>query len=791
MRLCEVWVEGRLGLCLLILIVALVLKPVGAQIGNTYGNTVYNTGWTLQAEIRISEVSGATYGKSPSQLYGRGFSYLITGYDDSDTEPGIYVHTNDDGTAYYGKQIWSQVAKLVPSDTYADDEFGKHMVSDENTLIVSAPYSDVAGDTDAGAVYIFNGTLRHWTQIQRLTAPDASAGDLFGELMSMHADRLVISCKESVGDWFRDSADTATVGAAYVYDRDPTLATWSRSAKLHPNDMDVGNYFGSGVSVYDDWVVGSAVNDFETGLRSGSAYMFKKTTGAWSQQQKLMAADLIYWQPERDFAKYEVILGVKHFAHSVSMYDNTLALGVRRSDNSETLTDGVYIYTGYEEDMRWSVQQRLFTSTSDVGTEETVTGTTAKLFPEGSLVAVTDAINDAGNAYVFKRFAGGWTIQQKISPVNAFDEIEGGSDQEYTGYTGTAGSAAQIAYGAAGPLDTAILWGGTLLTHYEGTTLIHSRYHNGSCLLLWMSDHYLDGWDTAVLTIRAPDTTNDTFHPHCDQVDPFYVRYCPYQPQDQGVYIARVFAATEARFYWEISWQVQVEKTGMWYRGDFSTKMRFNYNSTSMAFNFFDAENLIALDRNCFRCIALARESWADLQVIGGDSFWPLDAWNAPWHISTYEGRDLISMGNICEGVNHYQCYQRIRDGYYILRLGGGLFGRLTGLPYNNSRWEGCGESGTDRDQLVFRIDSGVCTAIQKYTYTERCSRPPPIDFYVLEGNQAPSAGGTASPTVNVFGEPYVEGAMYRRLESEEESEESTNRRLAEEESSQPIFDFF
>jgi hypothetical protein len=27
-----------------------------------------------------------------------------------------------------------------------------------------------------------------------------------------------------------------------------------------------------------------------------------------------------------------------------------------------------------------------------------------------------------------------------------------------------------------------------------------------------------DGWDTAVLTVRAPDLTNDTFHPHCDQV---------------------------------------------------------------------------------------------------------------------------------------------------------------------------------------------------------------------------------------------------------------------------------
>ena len=134
--------------------------------------------------------------------------------------------------------------------------------------------------------------------------------------------------------------------------------TWTRSAKLYANDMNVGNYFGENVAVSGDWVVTSAMNDFETGWRSGSAYMFKNTAGAWSQQQKLMAADLIYWQPERDFAKYEVILGVKVFANSVSIKDDTLALGVRRSDNSETLTDGVYIYTGDAEENRWSVQQR-------------------------------------------------------------------------------------------------------------------------------------------------------------------------------------------------------------------------------------------------------------------------------------------------------------------------------------------------------------------------------------------------------------------------------------------------
>ena len=53
------------------------------------------------------------------------------------------------------------------------------------------------------------------------------------------------------------------------------------------------------------------------------------------------------------------------------------------------------------------------------------------------------------------------------------------------------------------------------------------------------------------------------------QVDPFLVRYCPYQATDEGIYIVKVFAAIEARFYWELSWQVTVEATGETFRGKF------------------------------------------------------------------------------------------------------------------------------------------------------------------------------------------------------------------------------
>jgi hypothetical protein len=276
-----------------------------------------------------------------------------------------------------------------------------------------------------------------------------------------------------------------------------------------------------------------------------------------------------------------------------------------------------------------------------------------------------------------------------------------------------------------------------------------------------MSDHFKDGWDTAVLTVIAPDQSNNTFAPHCDQPFPFFVRYCPYSPTDEGVYIVKVFAATKARFFWEISWRVMVESTGQWYSGDFATKMKFNFNGTDLAFSLVETENLVDFTAPCYRCTKIALQSWKELQVIGNFALWPLQVYGAPWYISDYQARVVYSTGKLCYGVSLWECYQTIQDGIYILRLGAGLFGELNGFPFTNANWTGCGASGGYRDQLVFRIANGQCETLQVFSYSSRCSHPPPINLAQYSSTAPPTAGGTVAPTQSTFGEPYVKGQMY------------------------------
>ena len=65
---------------------------------------------------------------------------------------------------------------------------------------------------------------------------------------------------------------------------------------------------------------------------------------------------------------------------------------------------------------------------------------------------------------------------------------------------------------------------------------------------------------------------------------------------------------------------------------------------------------------------------------------------------------------NYLLSISYYNCdHTSIINQHYLIkiRLGGGLFGRLTGFPHSGASWSGCGSSGDYLDQLVFLIANG------------------------------------------------------------------------------------
>jgi len=114
----------------------------------------------------------------------------------------VYVFERDpDG-------VWSETAKLMPSDGQTSDAFGRSVAFDGSVAVIGAPWNQ---RTTCGAVYVFtqeaNGA---WSEIAKLTPSDGDYHDEFGCSVSISGNTAVI------GAYFDDDQGTDS-GSAYVF----------------------------------------------------------------------------------------------------------------------------------------------------------------------------------------------------------------------------------------------------------------------------------------------------------------------------------------------------------------------------------------------------------------------------------------------------------------------------------------------------------------------------------------------------------------------------------------------
>ena len=128
--------------------------------------------------------------------------------------------------------------RLTAFDASPDKQFGRRVSVDGDTLLAGAP----ADDGSKGAVYLFVRDGASWTFRQKLTASDAAANAILGDL-------IVVGSR---GDDSRPTTPLPNSGSVYIFKR--TGTSWSESAKLLPParvdgrlPTDIG--FGSAVAI--------------------------------------------------------------------------------------------------------------------------------------------------------------------------------------------------------------------------------------------------------------------------------------------------------------------------------------------------------------------------------------------------------------------------------------------------------------------------------------------------------------------------------------------------------------
>ncbi len=249
----------------------------GDESGAAYLFTRHGSGWVQQAKLTAADgESGAEFGRSVA-LCGD-TAVIGAALDDAKGEDSgsVYMFTRS-GTN------WSQLAKLTAADGAKGDVFGISVALDGDTALVGADLDDDKAE-DSGSVYVYTRSKGNWSQQAKLTADDAGNVDIFGVRVAISGDTALIAAR-------RDDDDVNGVdsGSAYVFVRSGT--SWTQQAKLTANDAEAGDLFGFSVALYEDTAIVTAAMDDDGGLNSGAAYVFTRSGSDWSQQAKLTAAD--------------------------------------------------------------------------------------------------------------------------------------------------------------------------------------------------------------------------------------------------------------------------------------------------------------------------------------------------------------------------------------------------------------------------------------------------------------------------------------------------------------------
>lgn len=335
-------------------------------------NTETNDGFGGTSENILSPIPGNAASVAVSG------DWMAVGARGEDSANGVQIDNSaaESGAVYLFRRVgsvWSQEMYIKAPDIDANDQFGRAVAMDGDTLAVGAPREDSssAGNPaddaapDSGAVYIYRYDGAAWNLEAYLKASPIAAGDLFGGAVALQGDVLV------VGATGHDGAVTDS-GAAFVFRRSGT--TWTQEAVLKASSEITDSFFGTSVALNGDAIVVGAWRETDGTVidsplpaspKSGAAYVFRRAGTAWSQEAR--------FQPP-------AVEDGDEFGYSVAIHGDVVAVGAPFEDSGSTGIDGD---------------------------------------------AANNTINGAGAVYIFRRSSGVWSQDAYVKPGHQLNNSMG------------------------------------------------------------------------------------------------------------------------------------------------------------------------------------------------------------------------------------------------------------------------------------------------------------------------------------------------------------------------------
>ena len=231
--------------------------------------------WT---QIGASDATaGARFGREVTLSADGSTALVSAGMGDCSVNPcapAAYVFVRDRGS-------WIQQAKLpAPGNPPGETNLRIALSGDGNIALLGVAGVGCALGGRCGAVYVYTRSGTAWTLQQTLHASEPKAQGYFGVGVAISGDgntALISSIGASCG------TITSSCGAAYVFTR--AGGVWTERQKLlepTPN-----TYFGRNVSLSGDGNTALVVGGFDLGSFLGRIYVFTRNGDVWSLQDTI------------------------------------------------------------------------------------------------------------------------------------------------------------------------------------------------------------------------------------------------------------------------------------------------------------------------------------------------------------------------------------------------------------------------------------------------------------------------------------------------------------------------
>jgi hypothetical protein len=293
-----------------------------------------------------------------------------------------------------------ETVELTASDAFPDDNFGYSVDIDGNVAVAGAHQEGGS----AGAAYVFRFDGSDWIEEEKLIGSDTADGDHFGWSVAVSGDTIV------AGAHFNHHSGYSDAGSAYVFVHDGFR--WSQAAKLTAHSPFMDDEFGHAVAVDGDRIIVGAWHDDDAGGNSGSAYIFEKPSGGWTdmtETAKLTASDAA---------------ASDEFGMSVSISGEVAVVGAHLKDGGDMVNSGS-VYLFQYDGSAW--RQVATLNVSDPVTQDRLGRSVAI---DGDVVVAgawgkDDGGNQSGAAYVYEKPAKGWTSMTETAKLTASDAATG------------------------------------------------------------------------------------------------------------------------------------------------------------------------------------------------------------------------------------------------------------------------------------------------------------------------------------------------------------------------------